>query len=63
MEKHVRGHPEHPVLLSSRYRANVQVQTLFPTTFKKFFEVEPALWDVPEEDVLVHFRLPQVRPY
>jgi len=53
MEKHVRGHPEHPVLLSSGYRANVQVQTLFPTTFKKFFEVEPALWDVPEEDVLV----------
>ena len=49
----MRNHPEHPVLLSSGYRADIQIQTLFLATFKKFFEVEPALWDVPEEDVLV----------
>ena len=54
MERHVRTHPDHPALLSSGYRANIHLQTLFSHTFKKFFEIVPILWDVPPEDVLVH---------
>jgi hypothetical protein len=51
MEKHCREHPDRPMLLSSCYRSNVKVQMLFPAN-RKFFEVEPALSNVPQESVL-----------
>jgi hypothetical protein len=55
MEKHVRkDHPDRPALLTSCYRSGVKVQILFPTFMKKYVEVEPALWNVPKDDVLVH---------
>jgi hypothetical protein len=52
MEKHVRAHPEHDPLLSNCYRSNVTIQTLFAHIGKKFFEVEPALRDIPPDDIL-----------
>ena len=55
MEKHVhKDHPDRPALLTSCYRSGVKVQTLFPTFVKKYVEVEPALWNVPKDDVLTH---------
>ena len=55
IEKHVRkDHPDRPALLTSCYHSRVKVQMLFPTFMKKYVEVEPAFWNVPKDDVLIH---------
>jgi hypothetical protein len=50
MEKHCREHPDRPIVSSSCYRSKVKIQNLFPAN-RKFFETEPALWNVPQESV------------
>jgi len=55
MEKHIRSaHPQRPTLMTSCYRSQVPVQTLFSIFHKKYVEVAPALWNIPQEDVLSH---------
>ena len=55
MEKHI--HLIHPIRQSSlgqSYRENIKVQTLFSNFGQCFFEVLPALADIPSTNVITH---------
>jgi len=53
MKQHVRNdHTSHPALMTSCYRSNVPVQTLFRPFHKKYIEVQPALCNVAQDNVL-----------